>query len=77
MSFLVNIKTPQDLELEKQISIKQLRKQELERLLSKTDHKAMPDYEPKQGEDLDLVLKNRKSYREEVREIIRWLDSVK
>ena len=67
-------KTPEELSLQKQIADTRRRKMELQKLLDGTDHKVLPDYGKKEGEDLDAIKTNRAQWRSEIRDIQNWLD---
>ena len=74
MSFLKNIKTAEQLALETEAATKRARESELRKLLSKTDHKVFPDYEPKNDEDVKSIKSQRSKWRAEIRDIKDWLD---
>ena len=69
-----SIKTPEELSLQKQIADKRRRERELQKLLDGTDHKVLPDYSKKEGEDLDAIKTNRSEWRSEIRDIQDWLE---
>ena len=66
-------KTPEDLALQKEIADKRNREKELQKLLDDTDHKVLPDYDKKEGEDLDAIKASRSEWRSEIREVQAWL----
>ena len=47
----------------------QARVNELKQLLNDSDHKDLPNYKPKQGEDLVEVIAERDAWREEIRQL--------
>ena len=69
MSFLKNIKTPEQLATEKSIAEKKQRVRELQLHLDNTDHKTFSDYEPKEGESLEAIIANRSAWRSEIRQL--------
>ena len=73
MSFLKNVKTAEQLALEAESATKRNRERELIALLDGTDHKVFPDYEPKEGEDLEAIKASRSEWRSEIRGIQAWL----
>ena len=76
MSFLVNIKTSEQLALEAEATSNRSRVSELQKLLNNTDHKVYPDYEPKEGEDLEAIIASRSEWRSEIRGIQAWLEEL-
>lgn len=74
MSFLKNIKTSDHLALEAEVATKRSRESELQKLLDNTDHKVYPDYEPKEGEDLEDIKASRSEWRSEIRSIQSCLE---
>ena len=47
----------------------QARISELKQLLNNSDHKDLPNYKPKQGEDLVEVIAERDAWRNEIRQL--------
>lgn len=43
---------------------------ELKKMLSDTDYKDLPNYQPKNGEDIASVVSSRNAWREEIRDIL-------
>ena len=64
-----NIKTAEQLAQEKAQADAQARVNKLKKLLSDSDHKDLPNYKPKQGEDLVKVIAERDAWREEIRQL--------
>ena len=64
-----NIKTAEQLAQEKAQADAQARINELKQLLNDSDHKDLPNYKPKQGEDLVEVIAERDAWREEIRQL--------
>lgn len=67
-------KTPEQLEQEKQQRESKARIRDLQKLLDDTDHKVFPDYEPKEGEDLEVIKADRSEWRTEIRGLIDVTD---
>ena len=67
------VKTVEQQVQEKEIADKRKREIELQKLLDSTDHKVLPDYDKKEGEDLDAIKTSRYEWRSEIREIQKWL----
>ena len=54
-------------ELDRQANLERIN--ELKQLLNDSDHKDLPNYKPKQGEDLVEVIAERDAWREEIRQL--------
>jgi len=51
------------------------RVQELKTLLTRTDHKVLPDYEPKKNETKSSIKEQRKQWRRELRKLLEDVTS--
>lgn len=70
MSFLTNIKTPEQIALETEAATKRTRERELIALLNNTDFKVAADYDQPIGD----LKEQRQAWRDEVRQIQQWLE---
>ena len=71
-----NIKSAEDLAQEKVQADAQTRINELKQLLNESDHKNLPNYKPKQGEDLVAVIAERDAWRNEIRQLKLMLETI-